>query len=107
MKQPNAGVRPRSVRIKLELCGDEVDDETEPRLAREVEPGLGLALHLGERIAAGEKVREEVVAAKGRVGEVAGLLRRVEGVPRERAARAGNAASRVSQGSRRPGRRGP
>ena len=41
---------------ELELCGDEVDDETEPRLAREVEPGLSLALHLGERIAAGEEV---------------------------------------------------
>ena len=41
---------------QLELCGDEVDDETEPRLAREVEPGLGLALHLGERIAAGEEL---------------------------------------------------
>ena len=42
---------------QLELCGDEVDDETEPRLAREVEPDLGLALHLGERIAAGEELR--------------------------------------------------
>ena len=72
---------------QLELCGDEVDDETEPRLAREVEPDLGLALHLGERIAAGEEVCDQAVAAKGRVGEVADLLRRVEGVPRERAAR--------------------
>ena len=63
-----------------------VDDETEPRLAREVEPGLGLALHLGERIAAGEKVRDQVGAAIGRIGEVAGLLRRIEGAPQQRAA---------------------
>src|SRR5687767_10284349 len=70
---------------QLELCGDEVDNETEPRLAREVEPVLGLALHLGERITAGEELRDQAVAAKGRVGEVSGLLRRVEGVPRGRA----------------------
>src|SRR5208337_1816080 len=70
-----------------ELCGDEVDDETEPRLSREVEPGLSLALHLGERIAAGEKLGEDVVAADGRVVEVARLLRRIEGESRERAVR--------------------
>jgi hypothetical protein len=74
---------------QLELCGDEVDNETEPRLAREVEPVLGLALHLGERITAGEELRDQAVAAKGRVGEVSGLLRRVEGVPRGRAVRPG------------------
>ena len=40
-----------------ELRGDEVDDETEPRLLREREAMLGFALHLGERIAGREKVR--------------------------------------------------
>src|SRR6185369_17326443 len=63
------------------------DDETEPRLAREIEPGFGLALHLGERLAAREQVRDEVVLAKDRIGEVAGLQRRVEGTPHERTAR--------------------
>jgi hypothetical protein len=72
---------------ELELCGDEVYDDTEPRLAREIEPGFGLALHVGERIAAREQVRHEVVLAKDRIGEVAGLLRRVEGTPHERTAR--------------------
>ena len=71
---------------QLELPGDPVDDETEPRLAREVEPGLGLPLHLVERIAAGEKVRDQVGAAIGRIGEIAGLLRRVEGAPHQAAA---------------------
>ena len=44
-----------------ELRGDPVDDETELRLAREVEPGLGLSLHLDERVAAGEQVRDKVL----------------------------------------------
>ncbi len=92
---------------QLELRGDDVDDETEPRLAREVEPGLGLSLHLGERIAAGEKVRDEVVAAVGRIGEVAGLLRRVEGAPHQRTARPDMPRPGIHDGSRRPGRRGP
>ena len=70
-----------------ELRGDEVDDETEPRPSREFEPVLGLALHLGERIAAREKVREQVVAAKRRIGEVAGLLRDFEGATQRAAAR--------------------
>src|SRR5271166_4210528 len=42
-----------------ELHGDEVDDEPELRLAREDEPRLGLELHLGERIAAGEELGED------------------------------------------------
>ena len=51
-----------------ELCGDEVDDKIEAGLEREVESGLSLELHLGERIAAGETLGEESVAAEGRVG---------------------------------------
>ena len=56
-----------------------MDDETEPRLAREVEPGLGLLLHLVERIAAGQKMRDQMGAAKGPIGEIASLLRRIKG----------------------------
>ena len=89
-----------------ELCRDELDDDTEPRLAREVEPGLGIALHLGERITACEKLGEDVVAAEGRIGEIAGPLRRLEGVPRERTACRG-CRSAVSQDCRRPSRREP
>ncbi len=63
---------------QLELPGDPVDDDTEPRLAGEVELGLGRPLHLVERIAAGEKMRDHVGAGKDPIGEIAGLLRRVD-----------------------------
>ena len=43
-----------------ELRGDDVDDETEPRLLRKFEPILGFALHLDERISRREKVRVQV-----------------------------------------------
>ena len=43
---------------QLALCGDEAADESETSAAREIEPGLGLALHLGERSATREKLRE-------------------------------------------------
>ena len=77
---------------QLELPGDPVDCQINPRLAREVEPGLGLPLHLGKRIAAGEKMREEVVTAKAGVVEVADLLRRVEGPPQPADGLSGHAA---------------
>ncbi len=73
---------------QLELPVDPVDNQTEPRLAREVEPGLGLPLHLLERIAAGEKVRDQVGAGIGRIGEIAGLLSRVDCEADQAAARA-------------------
>src|SRR5271166_3322881 len=72
-----------------ELCCDEAADKIETSAAREVEPGLSLALHLGERSATGEELRDEVVAANRCVGEVAGLLGDFEGVPRDRTARPG------------------
>ena len=56
-KEPNFGVKPRSVRIEPELRGDEVNDELEPRLLRKLEAMLGFALHFDERIARREKVR--------------------------------------------------
>src|SRR6266545_2351457 len=45
---------------QLELPRDEVDDCTKPSLARQTQASLSIALHLGERFAAGEKVRQEV-----------------------------------------------
>ena len=39
---------------QLELPDDPVDRQIDPRLAGEFEPGLGLPLHLGKRIATGE-----------------------------------------------------
>ena len=38
--------------MSLQLSGDDVDDETELRLPRELERVLGLSLHVAERIAA-------------------------------------------------------
>ena len=73
-----------------------VDHEIEPRLAREVEPGLGFALHLGQRIACRKEFCEQGIAAKRRVGEVAGPLRRIEGAARAASGPSGHAASRVS-----------
>src|ERR1700704_546541 len=57
-----------------ELRGDDVDDQPEPRLAREVEPILGFALHVTERISGREKIGVQVVAAVSRKGEVADLV---------------------------------
>lgn len=64
-----------------QLCADEADDETETSAVREAEAGLGFALHVRQRSAAREKLREEVVAADRRVSKVADLLRGFEGVP--------------------------
>ena len=72
---------------QLELPGDPVDGQIDPCLAREFEPGLGLPLHLGKRIATREKMRHEVMTAKAGVVEVANLLRRVEGPSQQRPAR--------------------
>ena len=74
--EPKIGVRPRSVRMSCELRGDDVDDETEPRLPRELEAMLGFALHLDERIARRKKVRVQIVAAVRGIGEVADFVRR-------------------------------
>jgi hypothetical protein len=71
---------------KSELSRDEIDDETELRMARKVESGLSLTLHFVERIAAGEKLGNDTVVTKGRGGEIADPQRRVEGVPGDCAA---------------------
>ena len=71
---------------QLELPRDEVDDRTEPSLARQVQASLSIALHLLERLTAGEQVCKEVVAAQNGVGEVACLLRRFKDALRKWAA---------------------
>ena len=61
---------------KPELRGDDVNDETEPRLLRKRETMLGFTLHLSERISRREKVRVQVVAAIRRKSEVTDLVAR-------------------------------
>ena len=62
-----------------QLRGDDVNDETEPRLLRKLQAILGFTLHVSERIAGDEKVRVQVVAAIRRKGEVADFVRGIEG----------------------------
>ena len=50
-----------------------------------MKPRLCLALHVGERSAAGEKLHEKIVPTKDRIGNVADLLRGVENVSGNRA----------------------
>src|SRR4029077_17063023 len=64
---------------QTELRGDNVDNETKPRLPREVEPMLGFALRIVERISGCEKIRVQVVATISRKGEVADFFCGVEG----------------------------
>src|SRR5271167_2836645 len=64
---------------KLRDC--DVDYETKPHPANDLEPILRLSLHVAERISGTEKVRDQVDAAIGCIGEVAGAQRRVEGAP--------------------------
>ena len=44
-----------------EECGRDVEDKTEPELAREVEPGLGLALHVSEGVTDEEAAEQQEV----------------------------------------------
>ena len=48
-----------------ELRGDEVNAKREPRLLRKREAMLGFALHLNQRVARGEEVRVQLIAAVG------------------------------------------
>src|SRR5262249_16910653 len=47
----------------------------------EVEPSLGLPLHITEGIASGKEVRREIVAAVSRKREIANFVGRVESAP--------------------------
>jgi len=46
---------------QAELAGDDVDDEAEPRLAREVETMLGFALHVAQRVSGCQQVGVQVL----------------------------------------------
>jgi len=66
-----------------EVHADEVDAEAEPESAREVEPGLGLALHIGERLPGSKEVGGEGGMAVAREGDVAESVGCVEGAPQQ------------------------
>src|SRR5262249_57669060 len=72
-----------------ELCGDLANDEAEPNLARKLETILGFTLHVRELISRGEKVRDQVVAAVSRIGQVTDFVRGTEGATDQIAARLG------------------
>src|ERR1700750_2581150 len=60
-----------------ELDIDERVNETKAGAAGGIPTGLGLTVRLGQRSATGEKLSKKIVAAEHRIGEIAGLLRRV------------------------------
>src|SRR6201746_1169620 len=64
---------------QTELGGEKADHLPEPSFPDEFKPVLGLSLHLAQRIAGCEKIRDEVVAAVCRKGEVAGFVCDIEG----------------------------
>src|SRR5262249_55630676 len=72
---------------ELKLCSDDIDNVAEAEMTGEVEPGLGLALHVPEGIAGGKEVRHEIVAAVSGKGEIADFVGRIEGAPDHRSAR--------------------
>src|ERR1700738_4595322 len=63
---------------KPKLCGDEINDVTEPGLLGQLEAILSFTLHLTQRISSRQQVRVQVVAAVRRKSEVAGLVRGLE-----------------------------
>ena len=63
---------------QLELRGDDLDDEAEPRLLRKLEAPFGLTLRACQRISSCEKIRVQIVAAVRGKREVAGLVRDIE-----------------------------
>jgi hypothetical protein len=65
---------------QAELRRDNVDNETKPRLPREVEPIFGFALRIAERFSGCDKIRVQVIAAVSRKGEVADLVCGIERV---------------------------
>jgi hypothetical protein len=74
IKEPNSGVRPRRVRIGPSWRGDDVDDESKPRLPREAEPIFDFALRIAGRIAGRKAIRVQVAAAVSRQDEGADFV---------------------------------
>ncbi len=68
--------------------GRDVEDETEPELAREVEAGLGLALHVGEGVTDEEAAEQQEVEVVTYPREVAEPGARVDCAPHQTEARA-------------------
>ena len=53
------------------LCREDLYDDTEHDFARELEAGLGFALHLGQRVSGRKKICQQIVVAIRRKSEVA------------------------------------
>src|SRR3954470_14044826 len=80
-RQPAEGVR------QPDLRPEDVDDETEPGLLRELETNGGFMLHVHQRIARRQKVRVHVDATVGREREIADPVGRLERATHQVAAR--------------------
>jgi hypothetical protein len=66
--------QPTKAPDKPELCGNDVNDSTEPSLLGKLQAILDCALDLRERISRSEQVRVQGVAAVGRNCEIADLV---------------------------------
>jgi hypothetical protein len=66
-----------------EVRTDQVEDDSEPESAREIEPSLGLALDISERFPGCEEAGDEADLAETREGDVADSVGRVDGAPRQ------------------------
>src|SRR4051812_34187010 len=71
-----------------QLSGEDVGGIAEPDLARELEAGLGLALHFTEGLPGGQQVRDRHAAAVTRRDDVADSGGRLERAPQRAAASA-------------------
>src|SRR5260221_11514336 len=68
---------------KRELHRDDVHDDTEWDVIRELETSLSLTLHLGQRISGRKNICNQMIAAICCKSEVADPVRCVEGAPHE------------------------
>src|SRR5436309_13648662 len=71
---------------QLELRGDDLDDEAEPRLPRKLEAPFGLTLRACQRISSCEKIRVQIAAAVRGKREGAGPVRDIERAAHKRTA---------------------
>src|SRR5260370_38825000 len=68
---------------KRELHSDDVHDDTEWDVIRELETSLSLTLHVGQRISGRKDICNQMIAAICCKSEVADPVRCVEGAPHE------------------------
>ena len=91
-KEPNFGVRPRSVRISASCAVMMVNDEAEPRLsAQTARPFSASALHLGKRISDCQEVCDQVVAAISSKSKITDSVCGIESATHQLAALSGHA----------------